>query len=530
MRIEVRACLVVLLALAWPTEVWATCDCEALAAKRGTSAPIQFWGRLSESKQAYQQTLVKFAVVQSVGSRSVHGTAEFRISKQCPISVKRDTNYLVHSFVCADSKHKWCLDGCSLTRPLARPPEPGEVYDDVAALDTDESRRLELEVAQALRECPRSTRERTTFMVELGGSQDPLLVEPSTAELDCVGKALLSVRAPRQLVSVSGSIDWKPRPPSVDVDVWDCAEAPWTCLRFGDALLEKLLVVEAPMSEAQVRLFEAELDHLRGDHPSIEIARQICGVDGFIRAESFALEHGFVETRGWNASFDAMAFECAMALGDYRIAQNYVDGAAQGALAGVVLDWAAVRDGQPLPLRRAEPTFLESARTADETLTPVLVRQQFARSAGWVNNPVFLEAFAESIAGDERAPSSTRILAAVAYRKAALLRPEATVLYTAFARELATDDETADALATLQERFDAALAAHGERAAATAEAREDSPEQRLAPVPVAPPSAPKPPASTSASESSDRDPMLPAALVICALLAVLFLTRRRSAT
>lgn len=111
------------------------------------------------------------------------------------------------------------------------------------------------------------------------------------------------------------------------------------------------------------------------------------------------------------------------------------------------------------------PTFYFEERGKPDAGDFRVLRSAFVGSQGWASQPLFLEAFAQSVVSDESASEPMRNLAALAYRKAARLVPSAEAEYRELARKASSSNGVDLLVAELDEAYQKAVAAHAKQQA-----------------------------------------------------------------
>ncbi len=238
----------------------------------------------------------------------------------------------------------------------------------------------------------------------------------------------------------------------VMVDELPCDEG---CPDWGTQVEESLFDVRAPMEEPLARAKMEELDGFGTRDAQMKAAAAICPFDGLEIAKEVAERTKAPPAKP--AEKSRLLARCAITRGEFAEALTHAAGLENDILASVV-EWASEVGSteKPYPLRTGAPGFpawwFENNSDTYKDNHRVL-RSTILHANEWANDPLFLEAFAEAIVDDEEAGPLMRDYAALAYHKAALLRPASKEGYD----RLATQIEKSPRYSELQGKLDEAF-------------------------------------------------------------------------
>lgn len=427
------------------------------------SSQLEVWGVARAVAPNANGTLVRLQVYDISYDKDGRKPQEIIVQDPqfCGVGFKEGRTYWVRGIRDSIKEQLYHTNICTKSRETAVPPE----YIDGARADLERvESKSQKKIERALlgaEPCKDPDKPFESFAISVAPGDDPLIQQPGFAlkkkrRPDCLAEQMVEaigeVVDPEQSMLIAGTrlLD---RPMGF-VDVWGCEDPPG-CRSFAETLQERLLEVEVPLTEQQARTLAKQMHSVTDRDPSIDIARTLCRLDGVEAAEQFARNNKLVGGQRWDRQLETMLFECNVATRDFDKARTFLQTTNPGPAFALAFRWVTNAEGSNLPVRKDAPTI----DAALEGMSLRAARQAFLRSELWENDPLMLEAFAETIAADPDAPVAIRRLGALAYHKAALLLPSAADAYRQFARELAPDDDLADALGKLR-------AAHAESASA----------------------------------------------------------------
>lgn len=327
--------------------------------------------------------------------------------------------------------------------------------------------------------CGRGTRVRNSgFSIIVAPDGDPVQAPTggpvAQRDLDfqtCVTEALLDeIPRPEEPVRIEGWYQSGDKDLPVLLDEIPCGE---DCPDWPSQIRSALFDVELPLDEETAKARAAAFSIERTREAQLKMAEALCPFEGVDAGKNYA-EAGDAPPAPPGKKAEIL-LNCALTRGEFLLATDYKNGAPNPVLSAA-LDWARAKakEGQLYPIRTEGPTFAEYwfENNPEEQLDNFRVlRSAFLGEVRWANQPAFLEAFAETILADKDAPDGMRDYAALAYEKAARLRPEATVAY----KNLAAQVSTSPKFAELQKQLDEAFAKAQEARNAEIAARQVAP-------------------------------------------------------
>jgi hypothetical protein len=445
-------------------------------------AEIGFWGTVERIKPRGSTDRVTFKIDQVYhgGHRDAVTVYTNRFHHDCGIRFEEEKSYVVYAY---DFHPRGVATSmCWGTYPSETPITEKEYFDlDVDIPDsTTIEKKLRKMAQKIVRVCGHATRVTDAgFSLVLAPDGDPIGIEPDGQVArrerqfqECVVNQYVehpSTPRPDQPVRIEGWYQKGNDRLPILLDQLPCGE---DCLDWGSRVRGALFDVQLPRTEAEAKAIAERLAT-----PALEAAREICPHEGLDAAKM-----RIQEDDGHAPPIEKqkmMFLDCAIVRGEFEKAKEYLE-VAPNEPYRVAVNWAAANQAdKPYPVRSGELSFADRWFDTNGPATPGkfrVLRRSFVEGTAWAKRPLFLEAFAESILSDEDASPGMRDLAALAYHKAAHLRPEAAEAY----RELAAQADTTPELETLVAELDEtyAKAKRKREAEAIAAATEEQPTKQ----------------------------------------------------
>lgn len=424
-------------------------------------AEIGFWGTVDRVKPRGSTDRVSFKVneVYHGGHRDAVTVYTNRFHHDCGIRFEEGKSYVVYAY---DFHPRGVATSmCWGTHPSEEPITKKKYFDlDIDIPDaTKIEKKLRRMARKIVRVCGRATRVSDAgFSFVLAPDGDPIGVPTDDKQLarrerefqQCVVDQFVENAAtprPDEATQIEGWYQKGNDRVPILLDQLPCGE---DCFDWGSRVRGALLDVELPRSEEDARRFAERLATT-----PMAAARAICPYQGLDAAIARLDEADVPGSRTEKRQMTLL--DCAIARGEFEKAIEYLE-VAPNEPYRVAVRWAAETEREsPYPVRADELSFADRWFDTNGPATAGkfrVLRRSFVEGTAWAQRALFLEAFAESILADDDASAGMRDLAALAYYKAAYIRPEAADDY----RKLAESAETTDQLDQLVTMLDEAYA------------------------------------------------------------------------
>lgn len=303
---------------------------------------------------------------------------------------------------------------------------------------TEVEKELRKIVQRITARCGGATRVKDAgFSFILSPTGDPVRVEPEeqlSPRIEefqrCVVDHFLAVSdlpTPDAPVLIEGWWQYGDRHAPVLLDERPCEEP---CMDWGQLVRVAMLAVPGHGTGEEDPTFERTLaDCIEG------------GVDSVANAPTTG-------SRGKSRRHTRMLMECTVARGEFDKTLELVEGDNLDAGLVAAAKWGARNSAEgKYPIGTGRPhydtVYFEQQEIKDPSPGDYrILRNSFVASDRWSDQPLYLEAFAQAILQDESVPDEMRDIAAVAYHRASLLRPELEAEYRQLAAE-ASDSQRA---------------------------------------------------------------------------------------